>query len=97
MALRLGFATAVAFEPEVLLVDEVMAVGDAHFQQKAYAHLRRLQQQGSAVLLVSHEMPAVRRMCDRVIWLEKGKLLADGPTDEVIATYLSAMEVENGG
>ncbi len=97
MALRLGFATAVAFEPEVLLVDEVMAVGDAHFQHKAYAHLKRLQQQGSAVLMVSHEMPAIRRMCGRVIWLEKGKLMADGPTDEVIGAYLSAMEVDNGG
>jgi len=97
MALRLGFATAVAFEPEILLVDEVMAVGDAHFQHKAYGHLRKLQSKGCAVLLVSHEMPAIQRLCSRVMWLDKGKVVADGPTDEVIGAYLETMERDNGG
>ncbi len=88
MGLRLGFAIAVAWEPEVLLVDEVLAVADAHFQRKAYACLHQLQQAGSAILLVSHEMPAIREMTQRVIWLDQGTMRADGDTEAVIADYL---------
>ena len=90
MGLRLGFAIAVAWEPEVLLVDEVLAVADAHFQHRAYDRLRALQERGSAIMLVSHEMSAVRAMCSRAIWLDGGKIRADGRTDAVIEQYLAA-------
>jgi len=95
MALRLGFAIAVAFEPEVLLVDEVLAVADEHFQRKCYRRLQELQKQGSAVLLVSHELVAVRGLCRRVVWLDSGKLRADGPSDEVIEQYLAEVGEDN--
>lgn len=97
MSLRLGFAIAIAFEPEVLLVDEVLAVADEHFQRKAYKHLERLQNQGSALFMVSHEMAAIERMCPRSVWLDQGKLVDDGPTPEVIGRYLAAQEDGNGG
>lgn len=96
MGLRLGFAIAVAWEPEVLLVDEVLAVADAHFQHRAYARLRELQEQGSAILLVSHEMPAIRAMCSRVIWLDGGHKRADGEREEVIGQYLDSIDAEDG-
>jgi len=89
MGLRLGFAVAVVWQPQALLVDEVLAVADAHFQQKVYQRLRQEQAQGRAILLVSHEMTAIREMTQRVLWLEQGRIEADGPTDEVIAQYLA--------
>ena len=96
MALRLGFAIAIAFEPQVLLVDEVLAVADEHFQRKAYRNLERLQEQGSALLLVSHEMAAIRRMCARSIWLDDGRVVADADTAEVIEQYLAQHGEQNG-
>lgn len=96
MGLRLGFAIAIAFEPEVLLVDEVLAVADEHFQRKAYRALRQLQQRGSAVLMVSHELHAIQELCPRAVWLEQGRVQADGPTDAVIARYLAQVGAENG-
>jgi ABC-type polysaccharide/polyol phosphate transport system ATPase subunit len=96
MGLRLGFAIAITFEPEVLLVDEVLAVADEHFQRKAYRALRRVQQRGSAVVMVSHEMKAIRELCPRVLWLEQGRVVADGPAEEVIARYLERVGAENG-
>ena len=96
MALRLGFAIAVAFEPEVLLVDEVMAVADEHFQRKAYRRLRELEQQGSAVIMVSHEMAAIEGSCPRVIWMHRGEVLADGPAHEVVQQYMARESEANG-
>ncbi len=89
MGLRLGFAIAVAWEPQVLLVDEVLAVADAHFQHHAYDRLRQLQQQGRSILMVSHEMPAIREMCSRVLWLDEGRIRADGDPEAVIQEYLA--------
>ena len=89
MALRLGFSIAVAFQPRILLVDEVLAVADAHFQNRVYNRLRELQEAGSAVILVAHDMSVVREMCARTVWLDGGRLRADGDTDEVIEEYLS--------
>ncbi len=97
MSLRLGFAVAIAFEPEVLLVDEVLAVADEQFQRKAYKHLERLQAQGSALFMVSHEMAAIERMCSRCLWLDRGTIVEDGPTPDVIGRYLSAQGDENDG
>jgi ABC-type polysaccharide/polyol phosphate transport system ATPase subunit len=89
MALRLGFALAVAFQPEIVLVDEVLAVADAHFQRRAYERLAALCAQGSTLVLVSHDMAALRQMCGRVVWLDQGRLRADGAPETVIGQYLS--------
>ncbi len=97
MALRVGFAIAVAFEPEVLLVDEVLAVADAHFQRKAYGHLRRLQERGTALIIVSHETAAIRGTCSRALWLDHGQLRRDGDTNEVLDEYLAYAERNNHG
>ncbi len=97
MALRLGFSIAIAFEPEVLLVDEVLAVADEHFQRKARRALRRAREHGSAVVLVSHEMASIREACPRVIWLDHGRLLADGDGGSVIDQYLARVTAQDGG
>ena len=89
MKFRLGFAIALAFNPQILLVDEVMAAADETFQRFVYRALEEARDRGSAIMIVSHEMDAVRRHCDRVIWLSQGEILADGPTDEVLEMYLS--------
>lgn len=96
MALRLGFAVASAFEPEALLVDEVLAVADEHFQRKAYRRLRELRDRGHAVVVVSHEMAAIHDLCPRAVWLDGGRVCADGPTDEVIARYMESVGESNG-
>lgn len=85
MLARLGFSVAVNVEPDILILDEVMAVGDARFQEKSRQRIEAIVNKGVALLFVSHSWPAVRQMCERSILLEAGRLLADGPTDEVIA------------
>jgi ABC-type polysaccharide/polyol phosphate transport system ATPase subunit len=87
MYLRLGFSVAVHVRPEILLVDEVLAVGDAEFQAKCFAHLEGLREQGVTIVIVSHDLPAVERFTDRVVLLEKGSLAAEGPASEVIERY----------
>lgn len=88
MSLRLGFAIAINFAPDILLVDEILSAGDAHFQHRAYQRLRQLQAEGSTLVMVSHEMAALRAMCSRIIWLEHGMVVRDGGVDEVIEEYL---------
>src|SRR5207237_3496789 len=95
MYVRLGFAVAVHLDPEILLIDEVLAVGDANFQQKCFEHLHRLRAQGCTIVLVSHEMASVARFCDRAIWLDHVRLMADGSSDRVIQGYMDA--VASGG
>lgn len=90
MYMRLGFAVAVHLDPEILLIDEVLAVGDAHFQQKCYDHLERLRADGKTIVLVSHDLDSVRRFCERAIWLDHGRLLADGPAGRSVDAYLQA-------
>ncbi|MFZ5916641.1 MAG: ABC transporter ATP-binding protein [Chloroflexota bacterium] len=88
MYMRLGFAVAVHTDPEVMLVDEVLAVGDAAFQRKCLEHISRLSQQGVTIVLVSHDLDSVRRVCRRAIWLEKGRIVADGMSEAVVQQYL---------
>lgn len=88
MRVRLAFAVAAHLEPEILLVDEVLAVGDAHFQEKCLGKMEDVSQTGRTVLFVSHNMPSITRLCDRAILLDSGKLLEDGPSNGVVATYL---------
>ena len=90
MRVRLAFAVAAHLEPEILIIDEVLAVGDAEFQKKCLNKMQDVGQQGRTVLFVSHSMPAVTRLCPRVIMLGEGKLLRDGPVDEVVHAYLHA-------
>ena len=90
MYLRLAFAVAAHLEPEILLVDEVLAVGDARFQKKCLNKMQDVGQTGRTVLFVSHNMPAITRLCDRVILLEEGKVLGDGPSHHVVSAYLNS-------
>lgn len=89
MYVRLAFAVAAHLEPEVLLVDEVLAVGDAAFQKKCLGKMEGIASEGRTVLFVSHNMIAVQNLCQRVIWLDNGQLRAQGTTAEVLGKYLS--------
>lgn len=91
MFLRLAFAAAIAFAPEILLVDEALAVGDIAFQAKCYQKLRELKEKGTTILYISHDVDAVRRFCDRVIWLDKGVLRMDGGVAEVTGAYMAEL------
>jgi homopolymeric O-antigen transport system ATP-binding protein len=88
MYLRLAFAVAAHLEPEILLVDEVLAVGDAAFQQKCMGKMGDVARQGRTILFVSHNMIAMEGLCDRLIWMKDGRIAEDGPTTEVVTNYL---------
>jgi lipopolysaccharide transport system ATP-binding protein len=88
--MRLAFSVAAHLEPDILLVDEVLAVGDADFQKKSLGRMSDLSSSGRTVLFVSHSMPTVFRLCPRVILLDHGGVVADGPSAPVVATYLSS-------
>lgn len=88
MRVRLAFAVAAHLEPEILIVDEVLAVGDAAFQKKCMNKMQDVGEQGRTVLIVSHNMQAITRMCERVILLDKGRKLLDGPAHEVVSAHL---------
>jgi homopolymeric O-antigen transport system ATP-binding protein len=90
MSVRLAFAVAAYLEPEVLLVDEVLAVGDAEFQRRCLGRMEDLSQSGRTVLFVSHNMQAVAQLCDRALLLDGGRIVKDGPSTEVVAEYLQA-------
>ncbi len=89
MRLRLGFAVAAHLDPDVLIVDEVLAVGDAGFQKKCLAIMGDLRTGGRTVLFVSHNMAAVENLCSRGIWIDGGRLKEDGPAQTVIASYMN--------
>lgn len=90
MYLRLAFAVAAHLEPEILLVDEVLAVGDAQFQKKCLGKMGEVSQQGRTVLFVSHNMAAARRLCDSALWIDCGRLREAGATDTVVNHYLES-------
>lgn len=87
MGARLMFALATAVRPEILIVDEVLSVGDAYFQHKIFSRIREFRNAGTSILLVTHSMADVRELCDRVLLLDKGKIAKEGPPDEVIDYY----------
>lgn len=89
MYLRLAFAVAAHLEPEILIVDEVLAVGDARFQKKCLNKMQDVGKQGRTVLFVSHNMQAIARLCERTILLEDGQVKADGPSNQVVSVYLN--------
>jgi lipopolysaccharide transport system ATP-binding protein len=88
MYVRLAFAVAAHLEPEILLVDEVLAVGDAVFQKKCLGKMDSIAKEGRTVLFVSHNMMAVQKLCTRGIWLSEGKIMEDGQADRVVSSYM---------
>ena len=88
MYVRLAFAVAAHLEPEIMLVDEVLSVGDAEFQRRCLGRMEELGNAGRTVLFVTHQLPAVAQLCDRAIWVDSGQVVGDGRPAEVIANYL---------
>ncbi|MFL5734018.1 MAG: ABC transporter ATP-binding protein [Chloroflexia bacterium] len=89
MVMRLGFAVAINVAPDILLTDEVLAVGDEAFQRKCLDYIAQLRKQGVTIVFVSHALDAVRSLCRRAIWLDHGNVVADGPSAEIIDRYLT--------
>lgn len=87
MVARLGFAIATDARPEVLIIDEVLAVGDAEFQQKSAARIREFRESGSTILVVSHSPASIKALCSRALWLEHGAIRQIGPVDAVVDQY----------
>lgn len=87
MYVRLGFSVAVAVTPDILVVDEVLAVGDATFQKRCRTKFKEMKEEGRTVILVSHSMNTVKDMCDEVAWLNEGELKMIGKTNDVVAAY----------
>jgi hypothetical protein len=96
MHVRLGFAVAVHTKPEILLVDEVLSVGDASFQKKCLDKIDQLRRQSVTILFVSHSASMVRNLCARAIWLDEGRIVVDGSTESVVARYLDHSRSEEG-
>jgi ABC-type polysaccharide/polyol phosphate transport system ATPase subunit len=92
MVARLGFAVATDIEPDILIVDEVLSVGDAEFMHRSEQRIRELREKSEAVLMVSHDLGVMREMCQRVAWLDHGRLRAVGPAGEVVDQYLSTVQ-----
>src|ERR1019366_218178 len=91
MYVRLAFAVAAHLEPEILLVDEVLAVGDINFQKKCLGKMGDVARAGRTVVLVSHQLNQIRRLCHRVVWVDGGEVRREGPAQQVVSAYESAM------
>ena len=87
MIMRLAFSVAVHVDPDILIIDEVLGVGDQRFQAKCFDRIRQFKQAGKTLLFVSHGGETVRQLCDRAIWLDHGKMLLEGPPAEVLEAY----------
>ena len=94
MFVRLGFSVAVHVNPQILIIDEVIAVGDEEFQRRCFEHLYGLRREGVTIVLVTHSLQIVRQMCDRAAWLDHGQLLALGPAVEVVHEYLDKVNLD---
>jgi lipopolysaccharide transport system ATP-binding protein len=96
MYLRLAFAVAAHLEPEILLVDEVLAVGDAAFQRKCLAKMGSVATEGRTVMFVTHNLGAAGQLCERTLWIDQGRIARAGSTAEVIQAYLASMQAQQG-
>jgi ABC-type polysaccharide/polyol phosphate transport system ATPase subunit len=94
MIVRLGFSVAVHMDPEVLLIDEVLTVGDEHFQHKSFSRLQQFKQAGKTIFVVSHDLVTVQRLCERTIWLDHGQMQMDGATAKVADAYRAAVAAQ---
>lgn len=97
MTARLAFAVVVCLEPDVLLLDEVLVVGDEAFRRRCLDHLHGFKARGGTLIVVSHELDLVRELCPRALWLDRGRTLMDGATDEVLAAYQAEAAAGNAG
>lgn len=88
MYMRLAFSVAINVDADILLIDEILSVGDEHFQNKCFKKMLELKEQGKTMVFVTHSMESVRNLCDRAIWLYDGKIRMDGNTNEVVNEYL---------
>lgn len=88
MLMRLGFSIAVETDPDILLIDEVLAVGDAAFQEKCYSRIETFQHSGRTIVFVTHDLEAAAKVASRAIWIDSGRVAADGETAQVIGQYL---------
>ena len=95
MLVRLAFSVAISVEPDILIVDEALAVGDTRFQLKCMNKFTELQQKGVTILFVSHDINAVKRFCSRTVWLDKGKMIEEGETDSICEDYLDFLRKES--
>jgi lipopolysaccharide transport system ATP-binding protein len=91
MKMRLAFAIATATDPEILLVDEVLAVGDMAFQLKAQARMKELMSSSRLMVVVSHDLNTIKQTCNRVVWMRHGKVVQDGPPQEVVKAYVQSV------
>src|SRR5262245_31824536 len=91
MFVRLAFAVAIHLDPDVLIVDEALSVGDVFFQQRCIRRIQQMKRQGVTIVFVSHDLEAVRSLADRTIWMEHGRAVLEDQTDKVVAKYLAAM------
>ena len=94
MYMRLAFSVAISVDADILLIDEILAVGDANFQAKCFNKLKELKKEGITIVLVSHSMQSIVEFCDRCIWIEKGSIMGDGSTKEISTKYLQYMKDE---
>jgi len=92
MYARLGFSVAAFVDPEILLIDEVLAVGDMNFQRKCFDFIHNFVNSGHTTIFVSHNLFALEQLCDRIVWLEKGHVMADGITHQVLSAYMHSQE-----
>ncbi len=88
MYMRLAFSVAINVDAEILLIDEILAVGDQHFQEKCFNKLQELKDSGKTIVIVSHSLESVKKLCNRAIWINKGKKEMDGKSNHVIEKYL---------
>ena len=88
MYMRLAFSVAINVDAEILLIDEILAVGDQHFQEKCFNKLHELKKSGKTIVIVTHDMNSVKNLCDRAIWIYEGKVKMDGPSNTVVDEYL---------
>lgn len=93
MQARLGFAVASAWQPDILILDEVLSVGDAGFQEKCFERMAKFRDSGATVLMVSHSISQVRELCQRALWLDHGEIQVMGSTDEVCDAYHQALSI----
>jgi lipopolysaccharide transport system ATP-binding protein len=92
MYMRLAFSVAVHLTPEILILDEILSVGDAGFQRKSQQKMKKLLSSGATILLVSHNHHTICDLCERAIWLDSGRLQMDGPSDRVVEQYLKFIQ-----
>lgn len=88
MYMRLAFSVAINVDADILLIDEILAVGDQHYQEKCFKKLHELKEAGKTIVIVSHSMESVKDLCDRAVWIYEGKIRLDGKVDKVIDEYL---------